>query len=115
MAIIGQNACHAWGQTNANGSLYDSYNLSSVTDQGTGDMQFNFTTNFNSQYDYAAVGTGRAETSGYGNAATVQVKYGTAPQANYCRMTNTYQDDNNNGVYHKDTSHFSFLGVGGDV
>ena len=115
MPLIGSNACHAWGQCNAAGSLYDDYNISSVTDQGTGDMQFNFTTNFDSQYDYAAVGTGRAETSGYGNAATVQVRHNTAPQANYCRLGNTYMDDNNNAVYYRDTSHFSFLGVGGDI
>ena len=63
MPLIGSNACHAWGQCNAAGSLYDDYNISSVTDQGTGDMQFNFSTNFDSQYDYAAICTGRSETS----------------------------------------------------
>ena len=115
MPLIGSNACHAWGQCNAAGSLYDDYNISSVTDQGTGDMQFNFSTNFDSQYDYAAICTGRSETSGYSGAATQQVKFGTAPQADYCRVMNSYQDDNNNAHHLRDTSHFSFLGVGGDV
>ncbi len=45
MAFFGDNACHAWGTGNVSGTLYSSYNMSSLTDNGTGDATFNFTTN----------------------------------------------------------------------
>ena len=45
MAYFGDNGCHAWGCANHQGTLHAGYNVSSVTDNGTGDATFNFTTN----------------------------------------------------------------------
>ncbi len=44
MALFGDNGCHAWGCANHQGTLHAGYNVSSVTDNGTGDATFNFTT-----------------------------------------------------------------------
>jgi|TARA_R100000149_G_scaffold8795_2_gene2405 hypothetical protein len=48
MALFGENTVHAWAQINCvtgQDTIRDSYNVSSVTDIGTGRQQFNFSTN----------------------------------------------------------------------
>jgi|TARA_R100000482_G_scaffold69516_1_gene26202 hypothetical protein len=54
---IGQ-LCKAWGKLNGTGTaaLDDSFNVSSITDNGTGDYTFTFT-NAMSNANYCAVGT----------------------------------------------------------
>ena len=53
MAYFGENACNAWVNFNGTGSvsIRDDYNVSSITDHGTGDYTVNFDTNMsNSNY-----------------------------------------------------------------
>lgn len=51
MAYFGDNAIHAWGNANDNGTLRTGYNISGVTDNGSGDMTATFSTNAaNSNY-----------------------------------------------------------------
>ena len=49
MAFFAKNACHAWANLSGDSNpptLRNSYNVSSVQDNGTGDYTFSFTTNF---------------------------------------------------------------------
>ena len=59
MAYFGENTCHAWANINCvNGqdTVRDSYNISSVTDIGTGRQQFNFSTNaINNDFVYVSM------------------------------------------------------------
>ena len=62
MAFHGDNAAEAWVNFNGTGTvaIRDSYNVSSITDHGTGDFSATRTNNMNSTH-YSAVGAcGRA-------------------------------------------------------
>jgi hypothetical protein len=53
------SAAKAWGYANGAGtSLLASYNVGSITDNGTGDIAFNFTTNFSSTSYASVIGLG---------------------------------------------------------
>lgn len=58
MALFGENTVHAWANIDCidgNDTVRDSYNISSVTDIGTGRQQFNFSTNaINNDFAIAA-------------------------------------------------------------
>jgi len=58
MALFGENTVHAWANincTDGQDTVRDSYNISSVTDIGTGRQQFNFSTNaINNDFAIAA-------------------------------------------------------------
>lgn len=56
------SAAKAWAIFQPDGTILDSYNISSVTDNGTGDWTLNFINAFSSNY-YAAVGS--TETANY--------------------------------------------------
>jgi hypothetical protein len=71
----------AWGVTS---TIDVSYNVSSITDNGTGDWTVNFSTSFSSA-NYAAVLTIR-DTSDISNSNFIGVKQGTAPTASACRV-----------------------------
>lgn len=55
-AVLGKNTAKAWGLFNGS-SLVSSYGIGSITDNGVGDVTFNFTTAFTSGTSYIAVGT----------------------------------------------------------
>ena len=66
MAYRGDNACHCWVNFNGTGtlSIRDSYNVSSVTDNGTGNFIINFSSAF-ANVNYAfALSPGRGTGSG---------------------------------------------------
>ena len=64
MAFIGDNACHVLINYNGdNNSIRDSHNVSSLTDNGSGDHTINFSVTF-SNNDYALVTNQRLDTSG---------------------------------------------------
>ena len=64
MAFIGDNACHVWINYNGdNNTIRDSHNVSSLTDNGSGDHTINFSVTF-SNNDYALVLNQRLDTSG---------------------------------------------------
>ena len=62
MAYKGDNACEVWCAWSGDGtpSIYDSYNASSITDNGTGDWSVNFSNNMsdnNYAFSWASGGT----------------------------------------------------------
>jgi hypothetical protein len=59
----GKQACKAWVNFNGTGTvaIRDSFNVSSITDNGTGDYTINFTTAMPSA-NYSAVGTCQSQT-----------------------------------------------------
>ena len=61
----GQQACKAWVNFNGSGTvaIRESYNVSSITDNGTGDYTVNFTTAM-PDANYSAVGNGYNDQSG---------------------------------------------------
>ena len=64
MAYFGDNAVFAWADIDGTGTAHldNDYNVSSVTDHGTGDHQVNFSTNASNAH-YAIVGTNIGETN----------------------------------------------------
>ena len=62
MAFKGDNACEVWCSWNGQGtpSIYDSFNASSITDNGSGDWTVNFSNNMsdnNYAFSWASGGT----------------------------------------------------------
>ena len=58
-------------------SIYNSNNISSVTDHGTGDTSPNYTNNFNSGTDYACAAFGQQDTGGGGRIMSGKATPGT--------------------------------------
>jgi hypothetical protein len=89
----------AWVNFNGTGTvaIRDSYNVSSITDSGTGDYTINFSTALNNS-NYSAVGSSRAvfgtriSVIGFSNYATTSVRIGTV------NLTNQLQDEDTNCV-----------------
>jgi len=81
-------ACRAW--VNFNGSatvtIRSSGNVSSITDNGTGDYTVNFTTAL-PDANYAAIGMSRAQTSGAVTGITVNEHFDTAPTSANLRLS----------------------------
>ena len=73
MASFGENAVHAWARVNQTGSqsVTDSYNISSVTDNGTGRTIFNFSTNaINNDFVYVSMAGNEGSTTTSGRTQT---------------------------------------------
>ena len=66
MAYFGENAVHMWVNMNGTGTpaARDSYNLSSISDNGTGDYTLNFT-NAAPNDDYCVLGSNIGATASY--------------------------------------------------
>lgn len=84
-----------------------SHNVSSVTDNGTGDYTVNFTTPFSSA-NYVATGNGRYTTAG--QIAIVAIKSDTAPTASACRLLTFGHYGGGSGVNDLTSVHVAFLG-----
>jgi hypothetical protein len=95
--------CRAWVNFNGTGTvaIRASGNVSSITDNGTGDYTINFSSMANA--NYAVVAMGRADTSSYGQSWSTNVSQDTAPTASAVRIVNSFQDDNSNSVSYKDS------------
>ena len=73
MASFGENAVHAWARVNQTGSqsVTDSYNVSSVTDNGVGRTIFNFSTNaINNDFVYVSMAGNEGSTTTSGRTQT---------------------------------------------
>jgi predicted flavoprotein YhiN len=70
LASAGQSSVQAWVNFNGTGTvaIRASYNVSSITDNGTGDYTVNFT-NALVDADYSATATGGQVSGGFGSAA----------------------------------------------
>lgn len=79
------SAPKAWAKVSNSGTpaVSQGYNVSSLTDNGVGDVTFNFTTSF-SAATYAYLGT--PQENGSGNTITVNQKTGVAPATGSCRV-----------------------------
>jgi|TARA_R100000149_G_C5812818_1_gene95387 hypothetical protein len=69
MAFFGENSIHMWVQMDGTGTpaARDSYGLSSISDNGTGDYTFNFST-ATANDDYCVLGSNIGATSSYHSA-----------------------------------------------
>ena len=88
--------------TAGSGPIRAAYNVSSITDRGTGDYEIHFE-NAMPDANYAVVAMGKSTTSGYGQSWSTNVSQSTAPTASAVRLVNSYQDDNSNAVNYVDS------------
>jgi hypothetical protein len=92
----------AWGQADGTGTtLADSLNVSSIDDNGTGDIDFNYSTAL-ADTNHAVSGW-----SGYKDTASVEICTMSGIYAGYCRLYNT----NASGSL-RDPGDYSFITVG---
>ena len=94
---INQGRAKAWinfdGTSASIGTGRDSYNVTSVTDNGTGDYSINFTNNM-SNTNYAFAGNGSLENA---NAADARIVTGQTRATSNLRINTTYA--NGSGGY----------------
>lgn len=88
-------------------TILTSHNVSSVTDNGTGDYTVNFTTAFSSA-NYIVTGTGRYTTAG--QIAIVAIKSDSAPTASACRLLTFGHYGGGSGVNDLTSVHVAFFG-----
>ena len=89
---LARGACRAWCNFNGTGTvaIRASFNVSSITDNGTGDYTVNFTTAMEDA-DYSATGMVRNDnTNGNRGAGGVQIKDGFTPTASALRLLTAY-------------------------
>lgn len=86
----GQQACKAWVNFNGTGTvaIRDAYNVSSITDNGTGDYTLNFTTAMPNA-NYSVVGGGGG-TSGNFNTSLCVGNFLASPTTNAVRVVTYY-------------------------
>ena len=90
----GQQACKAWVNFNGTGTvaIRESYNVSSITDNGTGNYTVNFTTAM-PDANYAVDGLTAASSSGFGS---LTIKYNSTQTASAVTVrpvnSSTYYD-----------------------
>ena len=98
MAYFGENGIHAWAQINGdNHTIRDSYNISSITDVGTGRHGFTFSVAaINNDYAFVALTGNVSGTTtsarAVNNDATVTTTYFAIRNLNV-NNTNTVTDD----------------------
>ena len=82
-----QGSAKAWVNFNGTGTvaIRASYNVSSITDNGTGDYTVNFTNAF-ADANYCSVFGGTNATSGTGRDQNIGVKNNTAPTTSALRI-----------------------------
>ena len=95
----------AWIRFDGTGtvSITDSFNVSSITDNGTGDYSVTFQNNMTNA-NYAVLISARAESSSYSQSAVCQIKQSTTPSVSSFTIVRSYQDDNNNAVHYNNSS-----------
>lgn len=83
------SAAKVWCEANYSGTAVASYNISSITDNGAGDITFNFSTNFTSG-NYSIVATGVWGGNGIGDTGIAQT---VNTQASSVRVVNIRLSD----------------------
>jgi hypothetical protein len=104
MSTVAQGSAKAWATVNASTgtpTLLDNHNVSSVSDEGQGVYDVNFTSNFWGNTSYAttcAVGQGGNKNAMYDNTATSSIEIQTEQAT-----TGTNNDyDHSSSVHHGD-------------
>lgn len=97
--------CRAWVNFNGTGTvaIRASGNVTSITDNGTGDYTVNFT-NAMPDANYSVVAMGKAATASYGQSWSTNVSQAADPTSSAVRLVNSFQDDNSNTVTYVDSS-----------
>jgi len=88
MAFDGDNACFAWVNFNGSGtvSIRDDYNVSSITDHGTGDYRINFSPAL-PHSNYCIVTQCTHDTSNTGHPTqAMSIKYNQSPTTSNVRL-----------------------------
>ena len=100
-----QGLAKAWIKFDGTGtvSITDSFNVSSITDNGTGDYSVTFQNNMTNA-NYVVLISARAESSSYSQSAVCQIKQSTTPSVSSFTIVRSYQDDNNNAVHYNNSS-----------
>jgi hypothetical protein len=82
-----KHVCKAWVNFNGTGvvSIRDSFNVSSITDNGVGDYTVNFENAMNDE-NYSVISTGHGDSAL--RTGTLSVKYGTNPTINNVILNN---------------------------
>ena len=96
MAYFGENFIHAWCNANHDSvSVRDSYNISSITDNGTGRMKFNFSTNANNTtYVFSGIAGNQTGTTTVGRILMNDAAVNVAHFSIRYRSVSTVLDDN---------------------
>jgi hypothetical protein len=91
-AVIGGQLCRAWVNFNGTSTvaIRASYNVSSITDNGTGDYTVNFTTAL-ADANYSVVGTSNINTTGSSNRV-ISAPYNSTPTTGQIRIRTTRAD-----------------------
>ena len=99
--------CRAWVNFNGTGTvaIRAQFNVSSITDNGTGDYTLNFTTAM-PDANYCVSSCYRNNVSGYNRMAPLSIKYAVAPTASALRVEGGYGDDNSNLYNNQDLDYF---------
>ena len=92
-----QGLCKAWAAVaNNKASLSDSFNMSSVDDDGTGDYGLNFTNPFNNQYYCTPIGIRGGITAGNSDGHFAEVETANTTSA---ECENWYGDAGTNATF----------------
>ena len=92
-----QGLCKAWAAVaNNKASLSDSFNMSSVDDDGTGDYGLNFTNPFNNQYYCTPIGIRGGVTAGNSDGHFAEVETANTTSA---ECENWYGDAGTNATF----------------
>ena len=114
MAYFGDNAVFAWADIDGTGTAHldNDYNVSSVTDHGTGDFTVNFSTTFSATNYAFFQGCSSENTNGNRGANGCNVKDPSLKATNSCRVVSYYGSTNSsNGSFTScKTTTMAFIG-----
>ncbi len=112
----GGNAVKAWVNFNGTGTvaIRAAFNVSSITDNGTGDYTVNFTTaladaNYSMGYGALAYDTGGSTPTNYTALSLKQGAFATFNTASTCRFYSTYTASGSGGPNDMETIRVNFL------
>ena len=114
MSLTRPQTALAWVNCNGIGTvaINDSFNVSSITDNGTGDYTVNFEQAL-VDANYAVSVMCRSTTTAYGKSVVSNVSFSTAPTTSAIRIDFSFQDDNSNAVGYSDSDMVSLIVFGG--
>ena len=100
VTLTGQYAAKAWVNFQGNNTvtIRDSGNVSSVTDNGTGDYTINFSSSF-ADANYCTCSIGGYSQAIWGSDHLVHLNSSTAPTGSLVRIANSYVYGTQTGLY----------------
>jgi hypothetical protein len=100
VTLTGQYAAKAWVNFNGTGTvaIRASGNVTSITDNGTGDYTVNFSSAF-VDANYCVASIGGYQPADSGNDALMHINSATAPTSSLLRIANSFIFGTSKGVY----------------